>query len=669
MASVPTILGPDGQPVRREVLTQAIAAPSLASVRSVITGYPADGLNPRRLANILRDADQGDPLRYFELAEQIEERDLHYAGVLGTRKRSVTQLPIQVEAASDDAVHQAHADMVSTWLKRDTLQAELFDLLDAVGKGISWIEIIWDTSSGQWQPARLEWRDPRWFRFDWVDGTTALLRDLAGDVPLPPAKFIATRIAAKSGLPIRSGLARLATWAWLFKSFTLRDWAIFAQNFGQPVRLGKYGPGASEDDKDTLFRAVANIAGDCAAIIPESMTIDFVESANVAAGAGLYLERADWLDQQVSKAVLGQTATTDAIAGGHAVGKQHRQVQEDIARSDAKALAAVLSAQLVRPWIDLEFGPQQAYPRIVIDLPDDEDLAGLTDGLAKLVPLGLRVSARQVRSKLGLDEPTAGEELLQPPPPPVLPPMLPRPAGPLAPALQAMLAAAADSDAVDASVARMLAGEGWEPLVAPIVAGLGPAIAAAKTADEVRALLAERVQTMDVTALTELLARAGFSAYLAGQADEPLSPRVALHYAGQPRARGRFSFGPLADRFKAWFDGDNVQSKIGELVAGAKDPEALKGALGGAINAAIGHYWPGHTDFDSAIIAHAVQHVELGAKITASQARDTLRNVTDALISLRGGKSRHSAAILGPQDETDDILDALKAFRRGLDGR
>ncbi len=77
MANVPVILGPDGQPARRELLTQAIAGPTLTGVRSVLSGYPADGLNPRRLAHILREADQGDPMRFFELAEQIEERELH----------------------------------------------------------------------------------------------------------------------------------------------------------------------------------------------------------------------------------------------------------------------------------------------------------------------------------------------------------------------------------------------------------------------------------------------------------------------------------------------------------------------------------------------------------------------------------------------------------------
>ncbi|HEY5209629.1 MAG TPA: DUF935 family protein [Stellaceae bacterium] len=225
MANLSPILGPDGYPIERQTLTEEIAQPTLTGVRSILTGYPADGLNPSRLARILHEADQGDWLRYLELAEQIEERDLHYVGVLGTRKRSVAQLEIQVDAGSDDPEHVRHADTIRAWLDRDTLQEEIFDILDAIGKGVSFTEILWDTSEGQWLPARLEWRDPRWFVPDPADGKTPLLRTDIGFVPIPGFKFICASIRAKSGLPIRSGLARIACWAWMFKAFTLRDWA------------------------------------------------------------------------------------------------------------------------------------------------------------------------------------------------------------------------------------------------------------------------------------------------------------------------------------------------------------------------------------------------------------------------------------------------------------
>ncbi|PZU43924.1 MAG: DUF935 domain-containing protein [Microbacterium sp.] len=538
MAEKSVLVDRYGRPLERAALTKEKSAPSLTGVRSVLTGYPGDGLTPGRLGAILRQADAGDPLSYLELAETVEERDLHYVGVLGTRKRSVAQLDVTVEAAADDAESVKHADLVRDWLKRDELEDELFDMLDAIGKGFSVTEIIWDSSEGQFLPKRLEYRDPRFFTFDKQDGATPLLRTETADVPLEPFCYVTTRVRAKSGLPIRSGLARLAMWAFMFKAFTQRDWAIFTQTFGQPVRVGKYGPGASEADKDTLFRAVANIAGDCAAIIPESMLIEFVESKNVGQGSDLYLKRCDWIDQQVSKGVLGQTGTTDAIAGGYAVGKTHRNVQEDIERADAKALAGCLNRDLVPALIALNFGPQKAYPKVKIGREESIDLQLLVDALKTFVPMGLRVESSVVADKLGLADPPPGAVVLTPPaPPPALapeddpeadeddpaaPPKRKPPAGkPPAPPKTA-LHLAQSKDAIDALVDHIVAEQGFE-LIEPMVDGLADRLAGATSMEEATRMLAEQLAVMDVGRLGEILARAAFAAGLAGATREPLA--------------------------------------------------------------------------------------------------------------------------------------------------
>lgn len=506
MAKTPQLVDQYGRPIERPVLVEEVAGPTITGVRSPIAGYPADGLNPRRLAQILREADGGDPLRYFELAETIEERDLHYAGVMQTRKRSIAQLEITVEAASDDADDVANADLVRAWLERDELADELFDMLDATGKGISLTEIIWDTSEGQWSPKRLEWRDPRWFTFDRVDGSTPLIRTDSGYEPLPAFKFISLAMKAKSGLPVRSGLSRIAAWAWMFKAFAQRDWAIFTQTFGQPIRLGKYGAGATEADKATLFRAVANIAGDCAAIVPQSMMIEFVQPPTLSGSAALYKERCDWLDQQMSKAVLGQTATTDAIAGGHAVGQEHRQVQEVIERADARAVAAVLNRDLVRPWIDLERGPQKDYPRIRIGRAERRDLKLVTESVLKLVPMGLRVQASDMRDMLGLADPDEGAELLvAPAAPPAATGADPEPQ-PM-PALQAAEGQAGAREAnLDEIIVAAL--DGWTGDMAGLIDPVRRAVAEASSFDDLVARLDGLLDDMDAGAIIERLAGA-----------------------------------------------------------------------------------------------------------------------------------------------------------------
>lgn len=541
-----SLLDAYGRPMKSPILRQEVATATLGGVRSPISGYPADGLSPQRLAMILREADAGDAMRYLELAETIEERDLHYVGVLGTRRRAVSQIEITVEAGSDDPKDEAIAEDLRQWLKRDELTDELFHILDCIGKGFSFTEILWDTSEGQWQPASLEWRDPRWFGFDQRDLTTPMIRGENGQLePLPGGKFIFGRIAAKSGLPLRSGIARVAAWAWMFKAFTQRDWTIFTQTYGQPIRLGKFGAGATEQDKATLLRAVSNIAGDMAAIIPESMLIELIHAQNIGAAHALYKERCDWLDQQVSKAVLGQTSTTDAVIGGLGSGATHREVQEDIEKADGKASGAFLTRDLARPYVMLNYGPRRFYPRIKIERPAQEDLKAFADAAGPMIDRGLEVAQDDIREKFGLPAPKPGARLMMPsragsapPAPPDAPPT-----GPAEPkskikgnpgeikrgpasqgvrtALNAEGASAANSGgnpveaAIDALTARLE--EEADAHIAAMIDQVEVMLATASSLGEFREMLLAGFPDLDAQGLAAVMAQAMAAAWGAGR--------------------------------------------------------------------------------------------------------------------------------------------------------
>lgn len=529
------LLDARGQPVKKAELKTEVSRATIGGVRSPITGYPADGLNPNRLANILREADAGDAIRYLELAETIEERDGHYLGVLGTRRRAVSQMQITVEAGDDTPEAEADAKIVRDWLNRGELTEELFDILDAIGKGYSMTEILWDTSEGQWMPERLEYRDPRWFRFDRHDLKTPLmLGDHGQELPLPAFKFIFAQIKAKSGITLRSGLARTAAWLWMFGAFVQRDWAIFTQTYGQPLRVGKFGPGASEADKDTLFNAVSNIAGDCAAIIPESMAIEFIENKTVGASSDLYLKRADFLDQQKSKMVLGQTGTTDSVTGGLGSGKEHREVQKSIQTADGRALAAILNRDLIRPWFLLNDARKTVFPRLKIEEPEAEDLKAFAESVFGFVDRGGEVDQGEFRDKFGLSDPKEGAKLLRPagaaapvtvPPAPnsgikSIPGEIKR-VEPI-PGTETALNAEGPSTAknpggseIDPLVDRLA--EEAAPAMEGMLAQLEAMMAAAGSLPELLAMFTEAYPKLDATAFAKVLAEAMMTGHLGGR--------------------------------------------------------------------------------------------------------------------------------------------------------
>ncbi|MFQ3664683.1 MAG: DUF935 domain-containing protein [Sphingomonadaceae bacterium] len=542
----PELVGADGKTPLRRVLVSEIAAPSARAGRSILAGHPADDLTPERLATLLRGAEAGDPEAYLALAEQMEERDLHYLSVVGTRKRQVSQLPVTVEAASDDAADVAKADLIREWLARDTLEAELFDILDAIGKGFSVTEIVWDLRPGRWLPRALKWRDPRFFRFDRETGEQLLLKGGLVDgglaeMPLPAAKFIAHVHPAKSGLAVRAGFARSVAWAYLFKTFALKDWVSFAEVYGLPFRLGRYEAGAGEEDIRTLMRAVAAIGADAAAVIPKSMEMEFVDG-KAQAGTDLYERLCQYLDRQISKAVLGQTATTDADTGGLGSGEEHGKVRADIERADAKLLAATLQRDLVTPIVDLNFGPGGPYPRIRIGRHEDHDIQAMTRALGTLVPLGLKVGMSTVRDRLGFPDPDPDEQLLGAPPGNPAAERFDRSDGPTIPASSAphflggsypsysrvsqprsvaerlVAAIAADlagQDEVDAA-AKALASEAGRTVLAPLIEPMLAALAASGSFAEAAEALEAAAAAMDDGTLGSLLERAVIAARLAG---------------------------------------------------------------------------------------------------------------------------------------------------------
>ncbi len=440
-----------GRKVDTGMLREEQAAPTMAGVRNIYSVmHPSIGLTPERLSAILQQAEFGDPFLYLELAEEMEEKDLHYLAVLGTRKNAVAQLDLVVRAASSGSEDQRAAAMVREMIADGPLQLDsvLFDVLDAVGKGFSATEIIWDTSGQEWFPAQLKWRDPRWFAFDWISGEEMLVRTLNGQAipvesetqtrspthfggdglyapmrqgigiqpmtaPLAPYKFVTHFAKSKAGLPIRGGLARAAGWAYLFKNYVLKDWVTFTEVFGQPLRVGKYHPGASEQDKQALLTAVSRIGTDAAAIMPESMAIEFTE-AHQNGSAELYQKFCEYLDAQVSKAVLGQTLTTEMpdSGGSRAAAEVHEGVRRDILNADARRLAATLARDLVRPIVELNMGPQMRYPKIELGLPDDSDVKVFAEIVAMLADRGLRVGQKTILDKLGIAEASEGEPVL-----------------------------------------------------------------------------------------------------------------------------------------------------------------------------------------------------------------------------------------------------------------
>lgn len=363
------------------------------------SSYPSSGLTPGRLAAIFRAADQGDIREQMELYEEMEEKDAHLAAILQTRKVAVQGLTWKITPAAETAEDRRVADFVREVIERLDFDQIIMNILDALGKGFSVNEIIWGVRDNRVVVEEVEWIDPK--RVSFLHGEEPELIEPNGQKLLtpPPWKLIWHRCILRSGSVLRAGLLRAVAWVYLFKNYALKDWNVFNEVFGMPLRLGKFDAAATPEDRETLRRAIQSLGSDAAAIISKNTEIEFVEAPGRGGGQeNPFMAMAEFCNREMSKAILGQTLTTDVYraTGTYSAARVHQAVRQDIVQSDADSLAATLQGQLLRPLVGFNFGWDCRPPRIKFCPAENVNLDELAETYRKLMAMGVRMPPEHI---------------------------------------------------------------------------------------------------------------------------------------------------------------------------------------------------------------------------------------------------------------------------------
>lgn len=353
----------------------------------------------------------------MELFEEMEEKDPHLFSQLQTRKLAVTGLDWEVQSFSDDELDKQVADFIDEQLKGiENLDDVFIDMLDAIGKGVSVMEIEWGVDTdGTNIIENIEYVHPK--KLVWNSQTDEMeicTREFPSGVELPENKFVVHRYKAKSGHTSRNGILRVVSWMYLFKNYDVKDWVAFCEVFGMPLRLGKYSAAASEDDKQALMKAVYELGSDAAGIVPDTTLIEFIESQKTTS-VEIYEKLARYCDEQISKAVLGQTLSSDSGGGSYAQGKVHNEVRHDLTVADAKALAVTIRRDIIRPLVEYNFGYNVDIPFFTFDCQEAEDQKETVDIYKTLVcDMGLKIPESHIYKKFNIPKPEDGEKVLEP---------------------------------------------------------------------------------------------------------------------------------------------------------------------------------------------------------------------------------------------------------------
>ncbi len=386
--------------------------------------YPSVGITPARLLSFLQSADSGAPQLQFELFSEMLQKWPRLAAVEATRRLALTGLewelsPGQLQSPPDckSADHRSIAGDAAAAVEHcratlaglDRFREALDHLANAIGYGISVAELVWERGrlvdvvpvpysrlvADPQQPWRLCVR-------------TADSASFGIALDEHPTKWIVHKPRPRPGRHFEDGLLRASVLLYVAQNLSFKDWLIYSQIAGMPVRVARYEPGTPEPDKSELLKMLTRLGTDAVAAFSKNVEMDFLESKG---GDKPYLPLQDYCNTEITILWLGQHLTTDmGNTGSRAAAEVHDRVREDLLVDDINDEADTLRRDVLKPIVQARFGDDVPVPHFRRSLVQSVDTKVLAETLAVAVnDLGLSIPLPWLHQALGIPQAQSGE--------------------------------------------------------------------------------------------------------------------------------------------------------------------------------------------------------------------------------------------------------------------
>jgi len=291
-------------------------------------------------------------------------------------------------------------------------------IIDAYAKGISVLEIVWDSANGVIAPKCYCPIPAKYLAYpsssDEVDRLMIATNGVsyANLVDFPPDKFL-IGIWQQGGMhPIHAANLRTLTKYWLASVYGLGWLMQFGQLFGTPWRHIETdgSEGAMSKAEDLL----ESIGANGYAVTGPDVKLNILDGVSGDAGGLPQVVLQDLADRACDILLLGQTLTTDNTGtGSRALGEVHDGVRREYIESVASWVAQIITTQLIPSIVRVNFGSvaSEDMPYAEIKLPEVKDQKAIAERVEKIINIGVPVTEEWLYETLDIPKPQAGQTL------------------------------------------------------------------------------------------------------------------------------------------------------------------------------------------------------------------------------------------------------------------
>jgi phage gp29-like protein len=291
-------------------------------------------------------------------------------------------------------------------------------LIDAYAKGISVMEIVWQSENNIISPRCYAPVPAKYLAFPQFSNEVDRLMIAPGGAnnstleDFPPDRFVIGVWSQGGSHPIYGANLRALTKYWLASVYGLGWLMQFAQLFGIPMRTAKTdGSQEALDKAEEMLESIG--ASGWAATGPG---VDF-EIHSAISGSGDALPQShlmDVADRACDILMLGQTLTTDNTGtGSRALGDVHAGIRSEVLQSVSSWVAAIVTTQLIPAIVRMNFGAvaSEDMPYCEMEIPIVKDEKAAAERVKLYKEIGVEMPRQWVYEELGIPMPNEGEQI------------------------------------------------------------------------------------------------------------------------------------------------------------------------------------------------------------------------------------------------------------------
>jgi len=373
-----------------------------------------------RINAVLQGARDGYITEAMLLFEEMEQVDPRLKSNAEKRRMALTGLEYEIVSAgevtdtADEKLAEEAADYVRETLDAlDGFPAALEHLATAIGPNLAVCEMEWESS----RPIAIFEVPTQRLTMDLNQSPAVriITEQQRLGMEMSGVKFIVHTPHAVSGSPLLKSLSMAQATIWLIKKLAIADWATFCEIFGMPIRVGKYRPAATPEEKRVLTDMLANIGAAAWAMVSEATSIEFTETSQ--RGVAPFEAIVNYCDREQAVLWLGGNLTGDTTGGTgtFASAKVQDDVRDDLRDDDIRRESRTVREQIIAPMVEFKFPGRGAKLPIFRRIkPETVDRIKEAQAMKAAQTAGIAIPKKWAYDRLNIPEPDEDEEVLEP---------------------------------------------------------------------------------------------------------------------------------------------------------------------------------------------------------------------------------------------------------------